>query len=618
MGEAQVRDQADQPGQPAQIRDHRRRLGSRRGLERRGDAGGAGLQREVLLLSGLARGARTRSRRRAASTRRRTTRTTATACSGSSTTRSRAATSARARRTCIGSRRVSATIIDQCVAQGVPFAREYGGLLANRCFGGAQVSRTFYARGQTGQQLLLGAYQRSERQIAGNGWRCSRAPRCSTSCSSTATREESSSATWSPARSVARGRRVVLAHRRLRQRLLPLDQRQGLQRHRHLARVQARRAASPTPAYTQIHPTCIPVSGDYQSKLTLMSESLRNDGRVWVPKKKGDNAPAGSDPRGRARLLPRAEISELRQPRAARHRLARREGSVRRRPRRRPGGLGVYLDFARCHQAPRRATRSASATATSSTCTSGSPAKIPTRCRCASTRPSLHDGRPVGGLQPDDARSPDCFVLGEANFSDHGANRLGAQRAHAGPRRRLLRAPVHHRQLPRRQLEPNRAPRDHRRVREAESRRRARRPNGCSASRATAPSILSTASWAASCGITAAWRARGRACASPLARIPALREEFWGNVKVPAKATELNQSAGEGRPRRRLPRVRRADVPATRSTATSPAAAISAKNTRLPTARRSATTTNFAYVAAWEFAGDGKQPVLPQEPLAFE
>ena len=100
------------------------------------------------------------------------------------------------------------------------------------------------------------------------------------------------------------------------------------------------------PCYTQIHPTCIPVSGDYQSKLTLMSESLRNDGRVWVPKKKGDTRPSQRDSGGRTRLLSGAEISELRQPRAARYLLARRQAGVRRRPRRRPGGLGVYLDFA--------------------------------------------------------------------------------------------------------------------------------------------------------------------------------------------------------------------------------------------------------------------------------
>ena len=164
VGEAPLRDEAGQPREQAQVHRDHGRLGPRRRRRRRGD-GRARLQREVLLLPGLARGARTRSRRRAASTRRRTTATTATASSASSTTRSRAATSARARPTSTASPKISVNIIDQCVAQGVPFAREYGGLLDNRSFGGAQVSRTFYARGQTGQQLLLGAYQALERQI---------------------------------------------------------------------------------------------------------------------------------------------------------------------------------------------------------------------------------------------------------------------------------------------------------------------------------------------------------------------------------------------------------------------------------------------------------------------
>ncbi len=150
--------------------------------------------------SRIARGARTPSPRRAASTPPRTTATTATASTASSTTRSRAATSASREANVYRLAQVSVNIIDQCVAQGVPFAREYGGLLDNRSFGGAQVSRTFYARGQTGQQLLLGAYQALARQIArGHGRRCTRAPRCSTSSWSTARPAASSRATWSPA-----------------------------------------------------------------------------------------------------------------------------------------------------------------------------------------------------------------------------------------------------------------------------------------------------------------------------------------------------------------------------------------------------------------------------------
>ena len=183
---------------------------------------------------------------------------------------------------------VSVNIIDQCVAQGVPFAREYGGLLATRSFGGVQVERTFYARGQTGQQLLLGAYQALEEQIAAGSvtmhshtemldcrGRRRQGPRH---------RDARPRNRRDP---LVRGRRGGAGDRRLRQRLLPVDQREGLQLHRHLAGPSPR-CAFRQPCFTQIHPTCIPVTGEHQSKLTLMSESLRNDGRVWVPKKKGD------------------------------------------------------------------------------------------------------------------------------------------------------------------------------------------------------------------------------------------------------------------------------------------------------------------------------------------
>ena len=211
-----------------------------------GDARRARLQRQVLLLPGLARGARTRSPRRAASTPRRTTRTTATAFTGCSTTRSRAATSARAKRTCYRLAEVSVNIIDQCVAQGVPFAREYGGLLANRSFGGAQVSRTFYARGQTGQQLLLGAYSGARAADRARA-RCKMFPR--TEMLDLVVVD--GRARGIVARDLVTGEieshaadAVVLGDRRLRQRLLPLDECEGLQRHGDLARVQARRRAS--------------------------------------------------------------------------------------------------------------------------------------------------------------------------------------------------------------------------------------------------------------------------------------------------------------------------------------------------------------------------------------
>ncbi len=302
-------------------------------------------------------------------------------------------------------RRCRVNIIDQCVAQGVPFAREYGGLLDNRSFGGAQVSRTFYARGQTGQQLLLGAYQAlSGRSAAGKvkmypahrdarpggrrrprprhrrprpGDRQDRAPRRPTRwCWRPA-----ATATSSISRPMPRARNVTA-----------------------IWRAHQRGALFANPCFTQIHPTCIPVSGDYQSKLTLMCESLRNDGRIWVPKKADDHAPAGPDPGERSRLLPGAQVSQLRQPGAARRRRRATPRGVRRGARRRARRTnGVYLDFARRHQAAGQERRSKSATATCSRCTRGSPAKIryevPMRIYPA---PALHHGRAVGGLQPDE------------------------------------------------------------------------------------------------------------------------------------------------------------------------------------------------------------------------
>ena len=249
VGPAPLRDEAGEPGQQAQVHDHRRRHRPRRrlggGLARR-----AGLQRQGVLHPRHRRAARTASPPRAASTPPRTTTTTATASSGCSTTRSRAATTAPARPTSTAWPQLSVNIIDQCVAQGVPFAREYGGLLDNRSFGGAQVSRTFYARGQTGQQLLLGAYQSLMRQVeAGTvtlfphremldlvrrrrqGARHHRAQPASPASSSATPPTPS-----------------CLAHRRLRHGLLPLDQRRELERHGGLALRTSAARSSPTRA----------------------------------------------------------------------------------------------------------------------------------------------------------------------------------------------------------------------------------------------------------------------------------------------------------------------------------------------------------------------------------
>ena len=249
---------------------------------------------------------------------------------------------------------ISVNIIDQCVAQGVPFAREYGGLLANRSFGGAQVSRTFYARGQTGQQLLLGAYQALEKEIARGG--VTMYPRTEMldlvvidgRARGIVVRDMVTGEIESHAADA-----VVLGTGGYGNVFYLSTNAKGSNA-TAIWRAHKRGAAFANPCYTQIHPTCIPVSGDYQSKLTLMSESLRNDGRVWVPKRAGDARPPDQIPEDERDYYLERRYPELRQPRAARHRVARGQGGVRRRPRRRARRPRRLSRLRRRHQAARR------------------------------------------------------------------------------------------------------------------------------------------------------------------------------------------------------------------------------------------------------------------------
>ena len=281
---------------------------------------------------------------------------------------------------------LSVNIIDQAVAQGVPFAREYGGALENRSFGGVQVSRTFYARGQTGQQLLLGAFQALERQIAlGTVKQYNRYEMLDLVV-------VDGHAKGIITRNLVTGKieahaadAVVLGTGGYVN-VFYLSTNAKASNATAIWRAHKRGAAFANPCYTQIHPTCIPQSGDYQSKLTLMSESLRNDGRIWVPKAQGDKRAPREIPESRARLLPRAQVSELRQPRAARHRLARGEGSVRRRPRHRSRAAAASISISPTPSSASDARSSKSATAISSRCTTTSPPRIRTRRRCASIR----------------------------------------------------------------------------------------------------------------------------------------------------------------------------------------------------------------------------------------
>ena len=319
----------------------------------------------------------------------------------------------------------SVEIIDQCVAQGVPFAREYGGLLDNRSFGGVQVSRTFYARGQTGQQLLIGAYQAQERQIAAGTVKMY-------------TRHEmlelvivDGKARGIIARDMVTGAvethfadAVVLATGGYGNVFFLSTNAMG-SNVTAAWRAHRKGAYFANPCYTQIHPTCIPVSGDYQSKLTLMSESLRNDGRIWVPKKAGDKRDPREIPEDErdyyleriypsfGNLVPRDIAS-----RAAKNVCDEGRGVG-------PGGLGVYLDFA---AAIERMGRDAVEAKYGNLfdmyqrITGENPYEVPMRIY-----PAVH--YTMGGLWVDyDLQStiPGLFVTGEANFSDHGANRLGA------------------------------------------------------------------------------------------------------------------------------------------------------------------------------------------------
>src|SRR3989338_9916450 len=320
---------------------------------------------------------------------------------------------------------LSVKIIDQCVAQGVPFAREYGGLLDNRSFGGSLVSRTFYARGQTGQQLLLGAYGALNRQIAAGTVR-------------------------SYARTEMQDLIVIDGKARgiITRDLLSGDLKAHLADAVILAtggygpvfylstnavgcnvsatyRAYKRGAFFANPCYTQIHPTCIPQSGDHQSKLTLMSESLRNDGRVWVPLKKGDNRPQEQIPESE-----RDYYLERKYPSYGN--LAPRDISSR--PAKQvcdegrgvgPGGRGVYLDFSNAIKRLGKdviSARYGNLFDMYAKITGENPYQTPMRIY-----PAVH--YTMGGLWVDYglmSNLPGLFVLGEANFSDHGANRLGA------------------------------------------------------------------------------------------------------------------------------------------------------------------------------------------------
>ncbi|MBA3672799.1 MAG: fumarate reductase/succinate dehydrogenase flavoprotein subunit [Gemmatimonadaceae bacterium] len=510
---------------------------------------------------------------------------------------------------------ISVGIIDQCVAQGVPFAREYGGLLANRSFGGAQVSRTFYARGQTGQQLLLGAYQALEKEIATGG--VTMFPRSEMldlivvngRARGIVVRDELTG-TIEPHLADA----VVLATGGYGNVFYLSTNAKGCNA-TAIWRAYKRGAAFANPCYTQIHPTCIPVAGDHQSKLTLMSESLRNDGRVWVPKRRDDvgKAPGDIAEGDRDYYLERKypSFGNL-SPRDIASRAAKEACDDGRGVG--PGGRGVYLDFADAIARVGEDTireRYGNLFEMYERITDENPYRVPMRIY-----PAVH--YTMGGLWVDYnlmSNIPGLHVAGEANFSDHGANRLGASALMQGLADGYFVLPVTIGDyLASNKLEPIGA--DHAEVVAAVSEVRARtsRLLGVKGTR-TAASFhreLGRIMWEY-CGM--ARDAAGLRKALEL--LPALREEFWNDVTVPGEGADLNQTlehAGRVADFLELGELMCRDALHREESCGGHF------RTEHQTADGEALRNDddFAYVAAWAYTGVQTAPAMTKEPLSYE
>jgi succinate dehydrogenase / fumarate reductase flavoprotein subunit len=509
---------------------------------------------------------------------------------------------------------ISVEIIDQCVAQGVPFAREYGGLLANRSFGGAQVSRTFYARGQTGQQLLLGAYQALEKEIARGG--VLMFPRTEMldlividgRARGIVVRDLATGQVESHV-----GDAVVLGTGGYGNVFYLSTNAKG-SNVTAIWRAHKRGAAFGNPCYTQIHPTCIPVSGEYQSKLTLMSESLRNDGRVWVPTRQGDTRAPGEIPESErdyylerrypsfGNLAPRDIAS-----RAAKAVCDEGRGVGQSR-------LGVYLDFA---DAIRRLgvgtirERYGNLFEMYQRITDEDPYKLPMRIY-----PAVH--YTMGGLWVDYnlmSTIPGLHVIGEANFSDHGANRLGASALMQGLADGYFILPsTVSDYLASGKLEKVDVSHPEVRVVEAEVAARTRKFLAIRGKR-TVDSFhreLGRIMWDR-CGM--ARNAAG--LREALDRIPELREQFWRDVNVPGSDTLLNQAlekAGRVADFLELGELMCRD--ALHREESCGGHFREEHQTEDGEARRD--DERFAYVAAWEYRGPNAEPLLHKEALNFE
>ncbi|MDH4042835.1 MAG: fumarate reductase/succinate dehydrogenase flavoprotein subunit [Gemmatimonadota bacterium] len=509
---------------------------------------------------------------------------------------------------------VSLNIIDQCVAQGVPFAREYGGLLANRSFGGAQVSRTFYARGQTGQQLLLGAYSALERQIAAG------------------------TVTMYP-RSEMLDVIVVDGHARG---IVVRDMVTG-KISSHMAnavalgtggysnvfflstnakacnvtatwRAYRRGAAFANPCFTQIHPTCIPQAGDYQSKLTLMSESLRNDGRIWVPQQPGDTRAAKDIPDAeRDYYLERIYPSF--------GNLSPRDVSSRRAKEMVDNGQGVgvekngvYLDFQDAIQRLGQhviAERYGNLFDMYQQITGENPYQVPMRIY-----PAPH--YTMGGLWVDYnlmSTLPGLFVIGEANFSDHGANRLGASALMQGLADGYFVLPYTIGEY----LTSNKAGSvaadvPEAKAAEAQAAETTQRLLGVNGKRTVDVfhRELGRVMWN-ECGMARNATGLKRA----LAEIPRIREEFWTDVRVPGSGLELNQElekAGRVADFLEFAELMCLDALGRDESC----GGHFREEHQTPDGEAKRDDEQFAHVAAWAYQGPNATPALHKEPLAFE
>ena len=509
---------------------------------------------------------------------------------------------------------VSVNIIDQCVAQGVPFAREYGGLLDNRSFGGAQVSRTFYARGQTGQQLLLGAYQALERQIGlGTVKMNERTEMLDLIVVDGQARGIVTRDLCDGKIEVHIGDAVILATGGYGNVFYLSTNAKGCNA-TAIWRAYKRGALFANPCFTQIHPTCIPVAGEYQSKLTLMSESLRNDGRIWVPKKPGDKRPPASIPEDERDYYLERRYPSFGNlvPRDIASRAAKAECDAGR------GvgetGLGVYLDFSEAIKRlgkQKIADRYGNLFEMYERITGENPYEVPMRIY-----PAIH--YTMGGLWVDYnlmSTIPGLFVLGEANFSDHGANRLGASALMQGLADGYFVIPYTIGNYLA-TAKPGKVSADAPAVKEALANtgaitKKLLNGNGTR----TVDSFhreLGKIVWDY-CGM-----ARNEAgLKKALTLIPALREEFWKNVKVLGTNEEFNQSlekAGRVADFFELAELMCRDALERNESC----GGHFREEFQTPEGEALRDDEHYSYVAAWEYQGEGVTPALNKEPLTFE